>query len=42
MVLVIVGLAAFTLVSQRRLASAVRRRYRGSRDQHGELAGPAG
>lgn len=47
MVLVVVGLVAFTLVSQRR-ATAARRRPPGppagivAGDQHGELAGPAG
>lgn len=46
MVLVVVGLAAFTIVSQRRSpASKARRQAEAGKvsvDQHGELAGPAG
>ena len=37
MILVIVGLVAFTLVSQRRLRAATM-----VDDQHGELTGPVG
>jgi hypothetical protein len=39
MVLVIVGLAAFSVVSQRRSAAA---RGTVTTEQHGELAGPVG
>lgn len=46
MVLVVIGLAAFTLVSQRRSSVARARARAGAGkvavDQHGELAGPAG